>query len=254
MSSTKQLRPWVAGNRKMHSQWPQDLEHITQVAQHAQNLPCNVSFFVPATVLAPLSQANCGLPLGGQDCHEATHGAYTGDISATMLQTAGASAVLLGHSERRGAYHETDARIAAKIQAAQKAKLHVLLCVGESLQTRQAGDALSFVCTQLLMALISAGEVDPTLLSVAYEPIWAIGTGLIPTTDDIAAMHAALYGVLQQVFAEQAAQVRILYGGSVNANNAATIAAVPHVNGALVGGACLQPETFNPIISAFAAR
>ncbi len=243
-------RPWVAGNRKMHSQ--NDLQHIQQVAQQTQHLACDVSFFVPATLIAPLVQNNCGLPIGGQDCHQATHGAYTGDISASMLADAGATAVIVGHSERRGAYHETDARIAAKIKAAQDAQLHALVCVGESLDTRQAGDALSFVSTQLLLALISAGELNPTQLSVAYEPIWAIGTGLVPSIDDIAAMHHSLHAVLTQVFDDAAPHVRILYGGSVNAGNAAAIAAVPHVGGALVGGACLQPDTFVPIVQAFA--
>jgi len=185
--------------------------------------------------------------IGGQDCHTAKTGAHTGDISAEMLADAGASYVLLGHSERRTDHGETDVLVAAKAQAAYDAGLIAVICLGETLDERENGTTLDVIDRQLAHSVPATADALNTV--IAYEPVWAIGTGKVPTTDQIAEVHAHLRERLQDRFSD-GAEVSLLYGGSVKGSNAAEIFAVPHVNGALVGGASLTAEAFSPIIAA----
>lgn len=185
--------------------------------------------------------------IGGQDCHTAQGGAHTGDISAEMLADAGASYVLVGHSERRTDHGETDALVAAKAQAAYDAGLIAVICIGETLEERENGTTLSVIDTQLAQSVPDTADALNTV--IAYEPVWAIGTGKVPTTDQIAQVHAHVRERLENRFSD-GAEFSLLYGGSVKGSNAAEIFAVPHVDGALVGGASLTAEAFSPIISA----
>lgn len=213
---------------------------------------CEVLICPPATLLSRAkSIAGSALALGGQDCHAAETGAHTGDISAAMLADAGASYIIVGHSERRADHGEDDAQVKAKGTAAINAGLTAILCVGENRTQREAGDTLAVVSAQLAGSLPEGA--DGGTLVVAYEPVWAIGTGLTPTTDQIADVHAALRGALIDHLGEAGAAVRLLYGGSVKAANAAEIFAVPEVDGALVGGASLQAVDFKPIVTALDA-
>jgi triosephosphate isomerase len=185
--------------------------------------------------------------IGGQDCHTAESGAHTGDISAEMLADVGASYVLVGHSERRTDHGETDALIAAKSQAAYDAGLIAVICIGETLAERESGTTLDVIDAQLAGSLPVTADAQTTV--IAYEPVWAIGTGKVPTTEQIAEVHAHIRARLNTRF-DDGAEFSLLYGGSVKGSNAAEIFAVPHVNGALVGGASLTAEAFSPIISA----
>lgn len=185
--------------------------------------------------------------IGGQDCHTAESGAHTGDISAEMLADVGASYVLVGHSERRTDHGETDALIAAKSQAAYDAGLIAVICIGETLAERESGTTLDVIDSQLAGSLPVTADAQTTV--IAYEPVWAIGTGKVPTTEQIAEVHAHIRARLNTRF-DDGAEFSLLYGGSVKGSNAAEIFAVPHVNGALVGGASLTAEAFSPIISA----
>jgi triosephosphate isomerase len=197
-----------------------------------------------------------GFAIGAQDVHFAELGAHTGNASAAMLKDAGASLTIVGHSERREAHRESDAEVRAKAEAALAAGLGVILCVGESLDVREAGDAVGTVSAQLDASLPhgdAAAQGVPDSLAVAYEPIWAIGTGKVASADDIAEMHAAVRERLRAAYGDAGKRVRILYGGSVKASNAAEIFAVPDVDGALVGGASLRAADFLPIVEAAAA-
>jgi triosephosphate isomerase len=194
-----------------------------------------------------------GFPIGAQDVHFAERGAHTGCVCAAMLKDAGASLAIVGHSERREAQRESDTEVRAKAEAALASGLGAILCVGESLAVREAGDALATVDAQLAASL-PASLADPAQLSIAYEPIWAIGTGKIPTMDEIGAMHAELRKRLVSAYGGSGGEVRILYGGSVKASNALEIFAVADVDGALVGGASLKAEDFLPIVEAAAQR
>jgi len=185
--------------------------------------------------------------IGGQDCHTAESGAHTGDISAEMLADVGASYVLVGHSERRTDHGETDALIAAKSQAAYDAGLIAVICIGETLAERESGTTLDVIDAQLAGSLPVTADAQTTV--IAYEPVWAIGTGKVPTTEQIAEVHAHIRARLNTRF-DDGAEFSLLYGGSVKGSNAAEIFAVPHVDGALVGGASLTAEAFSPIISA----
>jgi triosephosphate isomerase len=185
--------------------------------------------------------------IGGQDCHTAQAGAHTGDISAEMLADAGASYVLLGHSERRTDHGETDALVAAKAQAAYDAGLIAVICIGETLDEREDGTTLDVIDRQLAGSLPATADALNTV--IAYEPVWAIGTGKVPSNDQIAEVHAHIRKRLQDRFSD-GTEMSLLYGGSVKGSNAAEIFAVPNVNGALVGGASLTAEAFSPIISA----
>jgi triosephosphate isomerase len=246
---TPGVRPLIAGNWKMHGLAADGLTLARAVATGATGLKAEVLICPPATVIAPLAQALAGaVALGGQDCHEAAKGAHTGDISAAMLKDAGARYVILGHSERRMAYRETSHRVRAKAEAALAAGLIPVVCVGEPEDDRLLGRAEEVVAEQMTESLPAgfgaAGGV------VAYEPVWAIGTGRTPTEADISAMHAMMRAKVTASFPAEGPGLRLLYGGSVKPGNAAAILALPHVDGALVGGASLVAEDFLAIARA----
>ena len=246
---TPGVRPLIAGNWKMHGLAAEAQALARAVAAGAAGLKAEVLVCPPATLIAPLTQACAGVvALGGQDCHEAAKGAHTGDISAAMLKDAGANYVILGHSERRMAYRETSHRVRAKAEAAMAAGLIPLVCVGEPEDDRLLGRAEEVVAEQMAESLPdgfgAAGGV------VAYEPVWAIGTGRTPTEADITAMHAMMRAKLAEAFPAEGAGLRLLYGGSVKPGNAVAILALPHVDGALVGGASLVAEDFLAIARA----
>ena len=233
----------IAGNWKMNGRRADGLALASALAGRAraetgEEAPaCELLICPPATLLAAVCEviAGSGVRLGGQDCHAAPNGAFTGDISAEMLADAGCSHVILGHSERRHGHGETDAEIRGKVAAASRAGLVAVLCVGETQAERQAGNAVATVAAQLAGSLPDGPA--PGRLVVAYEPVWAIGTGLSATLEDIALMHAAIRGRLLP-------DTRILYGGSVNPRNAAAILGLAEVDGALVGGASLLADDF----------
>ena len=242
----------VVGNWKMHGV-ASDLDEVRAIAAASQSsASVDSGLCVPATLIDRAVRAVPDFPIGGQDVHSAGKGAHTGCISTAMLIDAGATMVIVGHSERREAQHESDADVQAKASAALAAGLVTILCVGESLAVREAGDAVPTVVEQLDRSL--PRDQDVSKLAVAYEPIWAIGTGKIPTMADIEEMHSAIRGRLQDVFTGAGDSIRILYGGSVKASNAAEIFSVQDVDGALVGGASLKAADFVPIIEAAALK
>jgi triosephosphate isomerase len=244
-------RMYVVGNWKMHGT-SSSIPEIEAIATGAQRFPeVDVALCVPATLIERAAKAVPGFPIGAQDVHHAEKGAHTGCVCAEMLLDCGASLTIVGHSERREAQRESDSEVRAKAQAALAAGLSVILCVGESLDTREAGRAVATVEEQLRGSLPqSLGE--PHRLAVAYEPIWAIGTGRVPSIGDIAEMHEAIRRRLESAYGEASEAVRILYGGSVKASNAAEIFSVGSVDGALVGGASLTAADFLPIVEAAA--
>ncbi len=238
------LKPLIAGNWKMNG-LTASLDEIDALLEKlGGSAPANADVLIcpPATLLntmiATLDES--GITGGGQDCHPNESGAHTGDISAEMLHDAGATHVIVGHSERRADHRESDELVRAKAGAALSAGLSPIICVGESREQREAGQALRIVESQLLGSM---PETETDTVVVAYEPVWAIGTGLTPTLDDIAEVHRHLRGHLGRA-------TRILYGGSVKPGNAAEILGVEDVNGALVGGASLKADDFYGIISA----
>jgi len=241
----------VAGNWKMHG-LSADLHEIQAIAADARQYSgVDVALCVPAILIERAARAVPGFAIGGQDVHQAEKGAHTGCTSALMLLDAGAVLTIVGHSERRDAQRENDADVKAKASAALSVGLNVILCVGESLEVREQGSAMGTVMTQLDESLPDSlkGEAE---LAVAYEPIWAIGTGKIPTMPDIADMHGAIRAKLRKRFGAFGEQIRILYGGSVKASNAAEIFGIDDVDGALVGGASLTAADFIPIVAAAA--
>jgi triosephosphate isomerase len=244
-------RKLVAGNWKMHGT-SADLAEVSAIAAAASSAAAETALCLPATLIERAARSVPGFAIGGQDVHQSDKGAHTGCVSAAMLLDAGAKLTIVGHSERREAQGESDADVKAKAEMGLSAGLGVILCVGESLDVREAGNAVELVCSQLEQSLprdSSVLEHVHTSLSVAYEPIWAIGTGRIPTMADIGEMHAALRRVLVAAYGPEAGmKVRILYGGSVKPSNAAEIFAVRDVDGALVGGASLKAGDFLPII------
>jgi triosephosphate isomerase len=245
-------RKLVAGNWKMHGT-SADLAEVNAISIAAETAGADVALCLPATLIERAVRSAPGFAIGGQDVHQADKGAHTGCISSAMLLDAGAKVTIVGHSERREAQGETDADVKAKAEAALAAGLDVILCVGESDAVREAGQAVETVSTQLGASLPgSIGE--SSRFSVAYEPIWAIGTGKIPSMADIEEMHAALRARLKSAYGEAGEGVRILYGGSVKASNAAEIFAVADVDGALVGGASLKGADFLPIVEAASTR
>jgi triosephosphate isomerase len=230
----------VVGNWKMNGSREESGTLARDLARRASAggvLGCELVVCPPAPLLATVADglAGSGIALGGQDCHAAPKGPHTGDISAEMLTDLGCRYVILGHSERRQGHGEIDAVIRGKIAGAWRAGLVAILCVGETQEQREAGHATSVVSRQLTGSIPDGAESG--LLVVAYEPVWAIGTGLTATADDICAMHAAIRGRIP-------ADIRILYGGSVNRNNASAILRLAEVNGALVGGASLNADDF----------
>jgi len=249
--STPTPRPLIAGNWKMNG-LSVALEEARAVAAGLDRCPAGarVALFPPATLLHRLAEAVAGSQVltGGQDCHGQRSGAHTGDISAEMIADAGGTLVIVGHSERRTDHGEACRQVAVKVEAAVAAGLEPIVCVGESLAQREAGEAVSFVVGQLRESLPKslAGKA----FNVAYEPLWAIGTGHVASVDNIVEMHAAIRAELVALFGEQGRGVQILYGGSVKPENAREILAAPEVGGALVGGASLKAVDFLAIIEA----
>ena len=238
----------VAGNWKMNGT-AGDLAEASAIAAKVSERVgegVDVALCLPATLIERAGRELPGFAIGGQDVHGEASGAHTGDISAAMLLDAGARLTIVGHSERRAEHNESNADVRAKAEAAVSVGLDVILCVGESLEVREAGAAIATVAAQLADSLPDAAA----RLTVASEPIWAIGTGKVPSVDDIAAMHEALRARLVESFGDAGAAVRILYGGSVKGSNAGEIFAIPDVDGALVGGASLTAADFLPIVDA----
>lgn len=255
---TPRIRPLVAGNWKMNglkgslavaATVRDALPGVGDAGQGRDQGP-EVMICPPATLVAALAEAAAGssLLVGGQDCHAARSGAHTGDISAEMLKDAGATAVIVGHSERRADHGELDRIVLAKAEAAVRAGLTAIVCVGETKGERLAGLTLDVVRRQIRASVPALA--DPSNTVVAYEPIWAIGTGLTPSAADVAEVHAAIRKALLEGWGEETRGVRILYGGSVKPDNAAELLALPDVNGALVGGASLKAEDFLAIVRA----
>jgi triosephosphate isomerase len=207
----------------------------------------------PATLIAPLAREAAGsrLEVGGQDCHAASSGAHTGDVSAEMLKDAGAMAVIVGHSERRADHAERDRDVEAKARAAHRAGLTAIVCIGETAGERRAGLTLAVVGRQLAASVPEKASAGDTV--IAYEPVWAIGTGLTPTVEDVAAVHGFLRNALSERFGAEGLAMRILYGGSVKPDNARSLMGIANVNGALVGGASLKADDFLTIIAACGA-
>jgi triosephosphate isomerase len=242
-------RPLIAGNWKMNG-LAASLAEAKAVADGIGGTAARVAICPPAILIHRMTQALAGsaVLVGGQDHHWDDSGAFTGDVSAEMLADAGAQLVILGHSERRAGYRESDALVAAKVLAALRAGLEPIVCVGETLDQRKAGEALSVVNGQVRGSL--PPELAGKAFSVAYEPVWAIGTGLTPTTPEIEEVHQAIRATLVDMFGEAARAVPILYGGSVKPGNAAEILHASEVGGALVGGASLKADDFLGIIRA----
>lgn len=238
-----QPRKIAAGNWKMHGLGESLSEARALAAAHTAP-GVDILLCPPATLLSRLSEALAGsaVATGGQDCHTAAKGAHTGDIAAAMLADAGARYVILGHSERRADHGETSAQVAAKAQAAHAAGLIAIICLGETLSERDAGQTLEVVGAQLSQSL--PGGADAANTVIAYEPVWAIGTGRTPGLEQIAEVH----GFLRARLPDPA--IPLLYGGSVNAGNAAAIFAISDVDGALVGGASLKAADFSPVVTA----
>jgi triosephosphate isomerase len=242
-------RPLIAGNWKMHG-LEANLAEARAIAATLDEQPpaARVALCPPATLVSRLAHAlaGSGVEVGGQDCHAERDGAFTGSISAEMLADAGASLVILGHSERRAYFGETSADVAAKVEAALRAGLEPIVCVGETAPERAAGRALEVVLQQLRESLPATLAGRP--FALAYEPVWAIGTGVTPTPAQIMEVHAAIGLALEARW--RGAQAPILYGGSVKPGNAAEILSLDGVGGALVGGASLTATQFLPIVLA----
>lgn len=246
-------RPLVAGNWKMNGLRAglAELEAICAGYSAALQAKADLLLCPPATLIgeAAAKAAGKGVLIGGQDCHAKASGAHTGDVSAEMLKDAGASHVIVGHSERRADHGETDAIVRAKAEAGWRAGLVVILCVGEKREQREAGSAVAVVREQLVGSIPEGA--DASKLIVAYEPVWAIGTGLTPTKADVAEMHKAIRETLSGRFGEEGRNMRLLYGGSVKPENAADLIIQPDVDGALVGGASLKSKDFLGIAEAY---
>ena len=254
---TVAVRPLVAGNWKMNGA-KQGLEEALAIrdALAVNAVAADVMICPPATLLMVMAEIlsadedNAPLQLGGQDCHVAIAGAHTGDVSAEMLQDAGATAVIVGHSERRADHAETDRMVRSKAAAAHRAGLAAIVCVGETAGERRAGLTLAIVGRQLAGSLPDGAKAANTV--VAYEPVWAIGTGLTPTPADVAEVHAFIRQALLARYGGEGTRMRILYGGSVKPENAKQLMAVANVNGALVGGASLKAKDFLGVVGAYA--
>ena len=242
-------QPLIAGNWKMNG-LAAALEDAKAVAAGIGEATARVAICPSATLIAQMAWALKGAKVlvGGQDCRAEASGAFTGDVAAEQLADAGAALVILGHSERRAGHGETDALVASKALAALRAGLEPIICVGETLDQREAGQALAVVTGQVRGSLPAA--LAGTAFSVAYEPVWAIGTGLTPTTPEIEEVHRAIRATLVELFGEAGRAIPILYGGSVKPGNAAEILHADEVGGALVGGASLKAEDFLAIIAA----
>ena len=243
-------RKLAAGNWKMNGT-SQSLDDLQTLSKSHPSPSVDLLICPPATLIAPAVQTlgNSAIHIGGQDCHHQTDGAHTGDISAAMLRDAGATAVILGHSERRASHHETSESVRDKARTAQRAGLMTVICLGESLGQRQATNTLDIIGAQLSLSVPDSSTGEN--LVVAYEPIWAIGSGMTPTPDQIGEVHDFMRSRLERRFGPGVGRsVRLLYGGSVKAANAQEIFDISNVDGALVGGASLTADDFTPIINA----
>ena len=248
------LRPLVAGNWKMNGTMA-SLDEVGLLMEmlSGARVRCDVMICPPATLIAPMVRLVSSSPIrvGGQDCHSEAKGAHTGDISAEMLSDAGCSGVIVGHSERRADHDETDSLIRDKATAAHRAALTAIICIGETLEEREAGRTLDVVTGQLDGVLPPSVTGDDTVL--AYEPVWAIGTGLTPSLEQVAEVHGAIRARLRdRLGGSEGDAVAILYGGSVKPDNAGDLMGVANVDGALVGGASLKAADFMGIIRAYA--
>lgn len=243
-------RKIAAGNWKMNGTLTQ-LEHLNVLAKRHPTPKVDIVVCPPNTLIAPATAQTdtTAIAIGAQDCHTATTGAHTGDTSAQMLSEAGATHVLVGHSERRRDHDETDRVVCGKAQAAIAQGLIAIICLGETLQQREAGSTLEVIADQLAASIPDIANGETAV--IAYEPVWAIGTGLVATAAQIGEVHGFIRAQLIKRFGEDAGQTfRLLYGGSVKAGNADEIFAVADVDGALVGGASLNCDDFSPIITA----
>ena len=251
--TAKGNRPLVAGNWKMNGLKSAlaEAKAVRDALTPDPGAP-EVMICPPATLLVPLADLAAGSPLavGAQDCHTTPSGAHTGDISAEMVRDTGATAVIVGHSERRADHGEVDRIVREKTSAAHRAGLTAIVCIGETRGQREAGLTLDVVRRQLSASLPES--VTDTNTVLAYEPVWAIGTGLTPSNDDVAEVHSAIRQDLEARFGAAGSRIRILYGGSVKPSNAAELLSLPNVDGALVGGASLKAEDFLAIVRATA--
>ena len=250
---TPGIRPLVAGNWKMNgtSASLNELRAIAHGFMSGLDAETEALICPPATLLSRAWEILMRTPVhaGGQDCHARESGAHTGDISAEMLKDAGASHVIVGHSERRTDHGETDAVVRAKAEAAWRAGIVAIVCIGETKAEREVGATLDILSRQLAGSVPAAATHSNTV--IAYEPVWAIGTGLTPTAADVAQAHAHIRAKLTELIGPEAARMRILYGGSVKPSNAVELLGVPNVDGALVGGASLKAADFLGIAEAY---
>ncbi len=242
----------VAGNWKMNGlkQSIAELDALSGLLTEGAKASCNVLICPPSTLISAFAdRSNQGISIGAQDCHTATSGAHTGDISAEMIADAGGDYIIVGHSERRADHGESSELVEEKAAATHRADLTAIICVGETEQERDAGNTLKVVLDQVSGSIPSTATAENII--IAYEPVWAIGTGRTPTVDDVAEVHAAIRGALVERFGEVGEGIAILYGGSVKPANAVELMSVKNVNGALVGGASLKASDFNGIIDAY---
>lgn len=246
------MKKLAAGNWKMNGTMAA-LAEVSALLEAHPDPACEMLLCPPATLIAAMAAQARGtaLKVGAQDCHPKPQGAHTGDISVAMLRDAGATHVIVGHSERRTDHGETDALVRAKAEAVVDGGLTAIVCIGETEAERDSGKTLAVIGAQIDGSI--PGGATAANLVVAYEPVWAIGTGRTPTLNEIAEVHSFLRGRLRGLIGAEAEKVRILYGGSVKPSNAADIFAVPHVDGALVGGASLKAADFGAIVAALSA-
>ncbi|PLW77562.1 triose-phosphate isomerase [Cohaesibacter celericrescens] len=247
------IKPLVAGNWKMNGLKAAVAELEALSAGFDADLAAKVDTMIcpPATLVGAFADktANSAVAIGAQDCHFNVSGAHTGDLSAEMFADAGASAIIVGHSERRADHGESNEIVKAKAEATWAQGLVAIICVGETEGERKSGDTLKVVGSQLAGSVPAGATAANTV--IAYEPVWAIGTGLTPTADDVAAVHAFMRDELTKAFGDEGASMRLLYGGSVKASNAVELMGVANVDGALVGGASLKAADFLGILAAY---
>lgn len=252
MAETQQIKPLVAGNWKMNGTTDMLREpRLLAGMMRDVKTRCDILVCPPTTLIRRVRGVLKGskIKVGGQDCHAAASGAHTGDISAEMLKDSGATYVIVGHSERRTNHKETDKEVQAKAAAAHRAGLTAIICIGETLDERKGGKTLAVLTSQIKGSVPDGAAASNTV--IAYEPVWAIGTGLTPTTAEVAEAHSHIRAELARVMGEQGGTTRILYGGSVKPSNAEELMSAANVNGALVGGASLKAADFIGIIKAY---
>jgi triosephosphate isomerase len=250
---TKALRPLVAGNWKMHGRMASigEVDVVKERLARHSGVSCDIMICPPAPYIIPMVEAAraAGILVGGQDCSQRPDGAHTGDISAPMLADAGCHAVIVGHSERRTDHGESDELVRGKAEAVHFAGLTAIICIGETQEQHEAGQTHAVLERQLAGSVPQGAEAANTV--IAYEPVWAIGSGRTPTTHQVAAAHALMHRLLTARFGAEGEGMRLLYGGSVKPANAAELMAIEHVDGALVGGASLKGADFWGIIEAY---